>query len=300
VPRIEGFAVAAEGYEPTSDEAVRAKGLALMRRVLISLVSAVALLLGVPAGAKADTSPPLPNRMAALGDSITQAVDVCCSYGNHPANSWSTGGATWDSTKSHYERILPANANITGHNYTDSVAGAKMSNAPGQAAQAVAQAATYVTILMGANDVCTSSPSTMTPVSSYRSQFQQTLATLSSGLPGNAHIFVSSVPDVYQLWRIYHTSLTAQLVWQSAGICQSLLSPYRTEAQRQQVRQRIIAFNSVLQEECARYAKCRFDGNAVFGYQFTRSDVSTLDFFHPSLTGQAVLANLTWSKSWWG
>jgi hypothetical protein len=28
--------------------------------------------------------------------------------------------------------------------------------------------------------------------------------------------------------------------------------------------------------------------------------VSRLDRFHPSLTGQATLAALTWQASWWG
>ena len=44
---------------------------------------------------------------------------------------------------------------------------------------------------------------------------------------------------------------------------------------------------------------CKFDGNAVSGYQFTPNDVSTLDYFHPSVTGQSRLASLTWSQSWW-
>jgi lysophospholipase L1-like esterase len=271
-----------------------------MRRVVISLISVLALLFGVPTPANADSSPPLPKSMAAIGDSITQAADVCCWYGDHPANSWSTGYASWDGIKSHYERILAVKPIISGHNYNDSVSGARMSNAPTQAAKAVSQGAAYVTILMGANDLCTSSPSTMTSVSTFRSQFQQTLATLDSGLPVKAHIFVSSIPDVYQLWSIYHTSLSAQLVWSAAGICQSLLSPYRTDAERQLVRDRNIAFNSVLEQECANYASCKFDGNAVFSYQFTRSDVSVLDYFHPSLSGQAKLASVTWATSWWG
>jgi hypothetical protein len=110
---------------------------------------------------------------------------------------------------------------------------------------------------------------------------------------------VSSIPDVYQLWYLYHTDSTASSVWDVANICQSLLAPNRTEAERQEVRSRNIAFNSVLAQECTQYVRCRFDGNAVFDYQFARSDVSKLDYFHPNLTGQAHLASITWSKSWW-
>jgi hypothetical protein len=72
-----------------------------------------------------------------------------------------------------------------------------------------------------------------------------------------------------------------------------------TDTQRQAVRNREIAFNTVLAEECGRYANCKFDGNAVFNYRFTKSQVSKLDYFHPSLSGQAALAAVTWQASWW-
>jgi hypothetical protein len=88
-------------------------------------------------------------------------------------------------------------------------------------------------------------------------------------------------------------------VWDAADICQSLLAPTRTEAQRQMVRTRNIAFNAVLAKECAKYSQCRFDGNAVFNFQFARSHVSKLDYFHPNLAGQAALARVTWAHTWW-
>ncbi|HET7279784.1 MAG TPA: SGNH/GDSL hydrolase family protein [Dermatophilaceae bacterium] len=279
------------------------KWVADMRRfwvLLVSVVSAVSLGLAVPSAASAQESPPLPHSMAAIGDSMTQAADVCCWYGDHPANSWSTGGASWDGVYSHYERIRALNGAISGHAYNDSVSGAKMSAAPAQASKAVAQGAQYVTILMGANDVCTSSPSTMTSVATFRSQYQSALATLDAGLPQRARIFVASIPDIYHLWQIYYTDATAELVWDVANICQSMLSPSRTATERQAVRQRNIDFNTVLQQECAKYTRCKFDGNAVFNYPFSRSQVSKLDYFHPSLSGQAALASVTWSASWWG
>src|SRR6266511_5722436 len=113
---------------------------------------AVAVLVGAPG---ASAAPPLPNSIAAIGDSITRAADVCCWYGDHPAQSWSTGGGLFDGITSHYERILKLKPSIYGHNYNDAKSGAKMRDAAGQAQSAVSQRARYVTILMGANDVCT-------------------------------------------------------------------------------------------------------------------------------------------------
>jgi lysophospholipase L1-like esterase len=266
----------------------------LRRALLISLVAAVF----VPA---ANAGPPMPTSMAAIGDSITRATDVCCWYGDHPAQSWSTGGGVFDGIRSHYERIRAVQPAITGRNFNDARAGAKMRDAPGQAQVAVGQGAHYVTILMGANDACTRSISTMTSVADFRAQFTTTMSILATGLPAGSHVFVSSIPDVYHLWALFRNDPVAQIVWAVAGICQSLLSPANTEQDRQTVRARVQAFNQVLAEVCGQYVLlCRFDDLAVFNYPFTRGHVSRLDYFHPSLSGQATLASITWSRSWWG
>jgi lysophospholipase L1-like esterase len=270
-----------------------------MRRTTLWTTIVTVLLVvagGTVAIPSAQAAPPPPSSIAAIGDSMTMAADVCCWYGDHPANSWSTGSAGWDGIVSHYERLRVLNPAIAGHNYNDAKSGARMGDAPGQAQAAVSQQAGYVTILMGANDVCTSSPSTMTPVDTFRDQFRQTLQTLTTG---HAQIFVASIPNVYHLWEIYHTDFWANLVWDAANICQSLLAPNRTTVERQAVRDRTIAFNAVLRDECAAYPQCRYDDDATFNYQFSRSQVSRLDYFHPSLSGQAALAQITWTHSWW-
>jgi lysophospholipase L1-like esterase len=266
-----------------------------MRRfLLLGLVAAA--LAGVPA---ASASPPPPSSIAGIGDSITRATDVCCWYGDHPRQSWSTGNGLFDGIRSHYERLLALTPSIYGHNYNDARAGAKMRDAQGQAQTAVTQQAQYVTILMGGNDVCTDSPSTMTSVSDFTAQFTATMNTL-AGLPAGSHVFVSSIPNIYRLWQLLHNNGTARLVWSLAHICQSMLSPANTEADRQFVLAREEAFNDVLRDVCGLYAMCRFDDYAVFNYQFSTNQVSTLDYFHPSLAGQAALASVTWQRSWWG
>jgi lysophospholipase L1-like esterase len=263
------------------------------RALLLSL--AVAAAVYAPA---AIAAPPLPTSMAALGDSITRATDVCCWYGDHPAQSWSTGGGAFDGIQSHYERIRTGQPGISGHNYNDARAGAKMRDAPGQAQSAVAQGALYVTVLMGGNDVCTDSTSTMTTVADFRAQFSATMSTL-AGLPAGSHVFVSSIPNVYQLWALFHNDPRAEAVWTIAGICQSLLSPFNTEQDRQAVLTRVQELNQVLEDVCAQYSTCRFDDRAVFNYRFTTGQVSHLDYFHPSLSGQATLASISWARSWW-
>jgi hypothetical protein len=270
-----------------------------MRRavsVVVVTVAAIAVL-AAPAPATA-ASPPLPSSIAAIGDSITRAFDVCCYYGDHPANSWSTGDFGLDSVRSHYERVRALNPAIAGHQHSDAVTGAKMANGPAQAANAVAQGAQYVTILLGANDLCTSSVATMTPTATFRRQFEATMAALNPD-QRNVRVFVASIPDVVHLWEVLHTSATARFVWGVARICQSVLAASNGDAQRQAVAAREMQLNAVLADVCSRYANCRSDNLATYRFQFTAGDVSVLDFFHPDLDGQRKLAEVTWSASWW-
>jgi hypothetical protein len=113
-------------------------------------------------------------------------------------------------------------------------------------------------------------------------------------------VFVASIPDIYRLWQVLHTNSLARWVWATAHICQSMLGATRTEEERQQVVAREQAFNDILARVCAAYARCRWDDNAVYKFAFSASQVSTLDYFHPSLSGQAALAKVTWAASWWG
>jgi lysophospholipase L1-like esterase len=260
--------------------------------VLAALV--VAVLLPSPAGAA--TAPP--NSIASLGDSITRGFNACGWYVDCPSRSYSTGSDS--AVNSQYLRILAKNAAIYGHNYNDAKTGAKASAMPGQMSTAVGQQVQYVTMLIGANDACTSSESTMTSVTTFRASIDSALATLKSGLPDTS-IEVISIPDIYQLWKVGHTNAGALTAWSAYGICQSLL--YRAnstsstdEARRQRVRQRVIDFNTQLAQACTAYgSNCRFDGNAVFSYPFALSEVSTWDYFHPNSTGQAKLAGITYA-----
>jgi len=257
--------------------------------------------LAVPAALAEPAFTGYPSSIASTGDSITRAFNTCSfPFIDCPQNSWSTG--TSSTVNSHYRRILAANPAISGRNYNDAETGARMDDLQGQVQSAIAQGAQYVTILMGANDVCTSSESTMTPVTTLRAELNAALATLSVGLP-NSRIYIASIPDVYHLWEILHTNFGAVFTWSIAGICQSLLArPTSTsstdQARRLRVRQRSIDDNAAIAAACSAYIHCRFDGGAAFALRFTTSDVSTRDYFHPSVSGQAKAASVTWAAGY--
>jgi lysophospholipase L1-like esterase len=164
----------------------------------------------------------------------------------------------------------------------------------GQLASAAGQQVDYVTVLMGANDVCTSSVSTMTPTDLFTSRFDTALKDFTAARPG-ARIFVSSIPNIYQLWSVLHTSGSARFAWAIYGVCKSMLSSNATEAQRQLVLAQEKADNAAMATVCGRYPACTWDGGATFGVRFTASQVSTVDYFHPNVSGQALLASTAWA-----
>src|SRR5215204_466110 len=168
-----------------------------LRRLMLSVGLGLALLLAAwPApGLAGKELPPAspavvgyPNAMAATGDSITRAFNTgAIPFTDAPANSWSTGTSTTVNT--HYVRILAANPAINGRNYNEAVSGAEMVDLVAQVANVNTRQADYVTILLGANDACAATEADMTPVATYRAQFEAGMAALSAGSP-DARIFV--------------------------------------------------------------------------------------------------------------
>jgi lysophospholipase L1-like esterase len=259
-----------------------------------------AIFLAIPTQALAAT--PLPNAMASTGDSITRAYNTgFLPYTDNPAASWSTGTST--SVNSHYLRLLALNPRIRGRNDNDARSGAKMGELASQMTTVNSQHVGYVTVEMGGNDICTSSESTMTSVATFEAQFSAAMNTVTAGSPA-ARVYVVSIPDVYQLWQLFKDDLVARSVWSLFGVCQSMLAnPTSTDQadvdRRLRVRQRNIDFNAALQRVCAAYARCRFDGNAVFHGTLIQADITGRDYFHPSTAGQAKLAAISWAAGYW-
>jgi hypothetical protein len=139
----------------------------------------------------------------------------------------------------------------------------------------------------------------MTPVAEFRSHLDEALGTLRAGLP-RARVLVISIPDIKRLWEVGRTSLLARTAWSLFGICQSMLANPTSFAEadvarRDRVQQRVIDYNAELAAACAAYGpKCRFDGNAVFDFRFSLSQVSGWDYFHPNRAGQIRLAEVSY------
>jgi lysophospholipase L1-like esterase len=271
----------------------------------VRLSGAVALLavlvLAFPVAAA--PSAPYPNSIASTGDSITRAYNTgTFPYSDNPSASWSTG--TNSTVASLYSRLLALNPAISGKTYHDSKSGAKMADLAGQMSTVATQKPDVVTVLMGGNDLCTSSEAAMTSTASFEAAFRAAMAAITAGSP-STKVYVASIPSIYRLWQTLKGNSSARTIWSLFGVCKSMLANPTSTAQadvdrRTRVNQREVDFNTILKTVCAAYAQCRTDNGAVFNFVFPAADISTRDYFHPSLAGQKDLAQVTWAAGYWG
>jgi lysophospholipase L1-like esterase len=238
-----------------------------------------------------DTSP---DSIAAVGDSITRGFDACSVLADCPEVSWATGSSA--DVDSLAVRLL-GKTKAAQRSWNYAVTGARMADLPGQMAQAATRKPGLVAVMVGANDACRDTTAAMTSVADFRSDFEDALSTLRKGAP-KAQVFVASVPDLKRLWSQGRTNPMGKQVWK-LGICPSMLGDAdaldaAATERRDTVQKRVEDYNEVLEEVCAKDRRCRFDGGAVYEYRFGTGQLSQWDWFHPSVNGQARLAEIAY------
>ncbi|MFF6801254.1 SGNH/GDSL hydrolase family protein [Streptomyces sp. NPDC012616] len=235
-----------------------------------------------------------PDSVAAVGDSITRGFDACGVLADCPEVSWATGSSA--EVNSLAVRLLGA-AKAATHSWNHAETGARMADLPAQMVRAAAQKPQLVAVMAGANDACRQSTAAMTPVADFRAQFEEALRTLRRALP-KTQVYVASVPNLKRLWSQGRTNTLGKQVWK-LGICPSMLGDAdaldsAATLRRATVQKRVEAYNTVLKEVCAKDARCRSDGGAVYDFRFGTDQLSHWDWFHPSKDGQARLADMAY------
>ncbi|MEU0132489.1 SGNH/GDSL hydrolase family protein [Streptomyces sp. NPDC006296] len=235
-----------------------------------------------------------PSSVAAVGDSVTRGFDACAVLADCPEASWATG--TDAGVRSLAVRLLGVSG-AASHSWNHAASGARMAQLPEQMALAAKDRPELVTVMIGANDACRDSVELMTPVAGFRDSFEASMRQLRAAAP-RAQVYVASVPDLMRLWSTGRTNPLGRQIWK-LGICRSMLGDAddlgaAAVARRDAVRERVVAYNEVLREVCARDERCRHDGGAVFDHRFTGAQLSRWDWFHPGPDGQARLAEIAY------
>ncbi|MBM4270431.1 MAG: SGNH/GDSL hydrolase family protein [Deltaproteobacteria bacterium] len=277
--------------------------------------AALACSLLVASGASALEPKQLPPKhIYSIGDSITRAFDAYLPADNLNL-SWVNGrrSALADlfglpDVDSHQQRIR-ANFGAAGiRNRTAAKNGASVEQFVEQA-RGVRGDDTYVTVLLGGNDVCRDSVLDLPTDQEFAVDFANGLVETLERLPAGATVQVMAIPDVKRLYEIGLDKkalgvVDCSLVWLTTELgfpCGSMLSPRNTAADRAYVRQRNVGYNAIMQFLTALGALAYPDlfvsfSDLTFTYPFTQKHVSDIDCYHPSARGQRLLAEGTWEE----
>lgn len=254
-----------------------------------------------------------PLRLYAIGDSISTAFDAWLPADN-PALSWVNGyhGSFEElfgipDIQSHNQRITAAYGSGGRKNVSRAENGARWEDALDQAQDVAAKAPTYVTILLGGNDVCRDSIEDLPPVAEIQGHVVATLDFLDLALPTGATVLVAGIPDLKRLYEVARDEksllgIDCEEIWATPVLgfpCGSMLSPDNSESDRLFVQSLNFAYNDAIRAAVvarnanSRRAYYRFvDLESV---PFGGDDISSIDCFHPSDEGEALLSEVIWS-----
>lgn len=283
-----------------------------IRRVrTLAVGAAVALAAAVVPAQAATAATPGTLSVVSLGDSLTQAFASCDALENCPRNSWSTGtNPEVNSFASRLGSTLPG-VTVTTANYSTS--GDLISQVPSRidTAKAAGVHADVVTLLIGGNDLCAPNVPvgpdgyTMTPASTFKTQAAAAITKIRTTWP-SAHIVLSSMPDIAGEWSAMRSG-PAPLYWAIANACRTTrgvdssgtaLSPQAAKASAAAAQARTAEYNTALKAACtADGPLCDWDGGALTAVKPEERMISTTDYFHPNVEGQAKLASIEWNAS---
>lgn len=243
-------------------------------RFLPSALLIAAILVAVAGGATAATEP----SVAALGDSISLGFSTTGTLAPAPANSWITG------TNPAVQSILTRAHRLhlaVGQAVNAAVAGSTMAQLAAQVPR-IPVSARLVTVEIGTLDAC-AAPNVV--ASTFGSDFDGALTAIETRAP-HAQIAVVSIFDLAAMWRAVQADRAARAF---RSLCLTVTSHAGA------VDRAVRSLNTELATVCARHQACRTDGGAAYRLHWTRADISSFDYFHPSVAGQRKIAAALWS-----
>ena len=229
--------------------------------------------------------------LGAMGDSISRGYDIQALAQEDLPDNWSTGTDLPNSLLNELNTTFQPTGSFSGVNVAvvgDSVLGSNSTFAQ-QAAQLAAQTPQVVTVEIGANDVCQGNLATSGASTTFKNDVVTALQTLVNSPNPPKSIVVLSIPHIFNLTQI--PALAANSV---CPIAWNLLCPNLQVGQATFDAQWTEANLALQQAATMIGGPVIYDGGAVASTTFAAADVSSIDCFHPSVSGQEKIASAVW------
>jgi lysophospholipase L1-like esterase len=268
-----------------------------------------------PTASPTPAPPALPTMLASIGDSYAQGYDPSLlfpRFHDHPQYSFVVGWARNDSIfslRERFEALGDTNLKVVDAAET----GKKMDRADDQARQVVAAAKTlppgstvYVTFELGTNDLCSQPETPVTSPTTFERELRAGIKVLTDSLPAGSRILMLSVPDFVHFRAITQADPTARAHFAEASNenrCPPFLGSH-SSISLARATQILHQYDSILfgvcdEVEAGGKIHCTRDGDGQSEWAWTIDDLSPRDYFHPSISGQAKMADVAWANGDW-
>jgi len=168
----------------------------------------------------------------------------------------------------------------------------------------------YVTVFIGANDVCAGEVPAMTSLSDYNERLSVLIDDIVSS-SSRTKVLISTLPNIEKLREVAKNASAniatlnkCEDVWRAFNLCPTLTLLQDVD-DRREVATRVKGYNHII-ENIAYTVNAREDQgdrvrvvSGLYNLEFAPDDLS-IDCFHPNPVGQNRLSVETWKRSWWG
>ena len=231
--------------------------------------------------------------MLAFGDSITAGLNIDSFLSESEEKNWATGDKVSYSHLSRFQLDLEVSS-IAVENVA--VSGATTAGLEEQLQNVTTTRAHYATVLIGANDVCSWPANHASALESYKDRVTDLVDGLQQKF-ADISILLVSTPDLNQLYELKKDESSCRQIWAFAGGCQLLLGANASASDREAFHDRWEDMNEALSEVATASGENVKYTDKVAKSVLTVDDISTIDCFHPSETGQKRIAEESWDAT---
>lgn len=228
--------------------------------------------------------------MGAIGDSMTTGFNSR-RLGDNREISWSSGDAP--DVESHFRRLKARTPSHTIIAYNEAIAGSVSSDLNRQVTRLLRRAPDYVTVTIGANDICSWDVDYAAHLLDYKTKLRAAVQRLVDARPA-IKVYLAPIPDMYNLWEIASPRAECRQRWDVLPVCSVLLGSGATARDRAAFVDRWRDANAAIAAVALEFPQHVLHDPELAHTQFEWHHVSPLDCFHPSIAGQNMLSELSW------